>query len=403
MPHQVSVELVILTSTFPRWVGDSVPRFVEDFALRMRSRFRAVTVIAPHYRGSAAREGSSAGITIKRFRYAIPASQENIVYEGHAATKARARPVYALKLLLLLASSFRTTVVSAFRRNAVVNAHWIIPQGAVALAARPLTGAPVVVTVHGGDVFTLNARLLRRVKRWVLKKADVVVVNSSATLQACRQLYPDRTYEVIPMGVDTTAFHPAPAALAGSNEVLFVGRLSPEKGAHYLLEAAAAAIERGASRFRVRIVGDGPQRAQLEAYAEAHGISHAVTFDGWVAHEDLPPIYRQATVFTGPSIIDDNGWSEAFGLTFAEASACGLPVIATRTGGISDIVKDGETGLLVDQRSSDQLLEALLALLEDSALCERLGSQGARHVAENFSWDAVVERYAAIIDGLRQR
>jgi glycosyltransferase involved in cell wall biosynthesis len=397
-------KLAVLATTYPRWPHDTVPGFIRDYAQRMAPHFDATTVVVPHYVGAATRESVIPSLTVRRYRYFVPARAQDIVYEGHAAHKVGKNPAYVAKVTLLVIASFFSAGWVAARRGTVINAHWIIPQGAVAVALGFLLRRPVVVTVHGGDVFTLNGPILRRVKRHVLKRADAVVVNSSATLEACVEIHPHRAYEVIPMGVDTTRFAATHrTASNGDFDVLFVGRLSHEKGVFHLLEAVQVLANRGQAGFRVDIVGDGPERATLELLVREHGLRDYVTFHGWVDHAVLAEHYGKADVFVGPSIEGDNGWKEAFCLTIAEASASGLPVIATRTGGIADIVLDGVTGYLVAQRSGVEIADRIVALMQDRTLAQTMGSAGTEHVRAHFSWESVGERYLALLNGVAVR
>lgn len=391
--------IVVLASTFPRWSDDSVPAFVRDFAVATSQVVGPVTVIAPHYRGAAVDERLDGGVRVRRFRYAWPASAQNLVYEGHAAKKVKKNPLYGAKLLAFVTSNLVWTVKESRARNTILNAHWIVPQGFVAIIAGMLTHRPVVVTVHGGDVFTLNGAIVRKVKRWVLRRAAAVVVNSSATLAACRDLYPDREYQVIPMGIDVTRFSPRDdSQREGKFDVLFVGRLSSEKGARYLVEAVRKVRDQRGDVVRLRLVGDGSEREALAQLVAEHGLDEVVTFEGWVQHDDLPAWLHQADVLVGPSLEEANGWKEAFGLTFAEASAAGLAVIGTDTGGIADIVVDGQTGFLVPQRDSDAIATRLLELMDDPDRRRAMGAAGALRMSTRFSWDAVIAKYSAVFD-----
>jgi len=393
-------DLLILTSGYPRWPGDATTPFVKQFAEQMATS-EDVTVLAPHFAGAKVAEREGPRLAVRRFRYFLPYRHEDIAYGGNAVQRVQASPLYLLKLLLYVLSAFVRVVVA---RPTVVNAHWLIPQGLVAVAAKPITRAKVVVTVHGGDVFSLNGRVMRRIKAAVLRRADAVVVNSSATREACEELYPGRTYEVIPMGIDTDRFQPASAAAGeqdgGDFTVLFVGRLTEDKGVIYLLQALELLRESGA-QFRAVVVGSGDQEQSLRRFVADGELRPFVEFPGWVASEDLVAQYHAADVFVGPSIVGSTGWKEALGLVFVEALATGLPVIATDTGGIADVVEDGVTGFLVEQQSPQQLFEKLRLLYDDRALLGRLGRQGRATVEQRFSWATVGRRYREVFDAAR--
>jgi glycosyltransferase involved in cell wall biosynthesis len=392
--------LHLLTSAYPRWAGDTTTPFVQHFARRMVEELDGVTVVAPHFVGAAVHEQEVPRLDVRRFRYFVPAGQQDIAYGGNAVNRMRPTPLYALKLLMFVGASLLALVRGRAR---LVNAHWLIPQGVIAVAAARLTGARVVVTVHGGDVFSLNGALLRRVKAWALRRADAVVVNSSATRQACEFLHPGRRYEVIPMGVDTDRFRPGPRSDElvqrhglGDLTVLFVGRLTEDKGVDDLLRALALLTGRGVG-FKALVVGSGDQEAALRSQAESLGLRGVVEFIGWVPSEELVAYYDTADVFVGPSIVGRSGWTEALGLVFVEALATGLPVIATNTGGIADVVTDGVTGFLVDERSPAQIAEKLELLARDRERLLSMAQRGRAAVEERFSWRTVGDRYAEVL------
>lgn len=395
-----------MTSTYPRWAGDATPAFVAQFAKRLAALVGRVFVLAPHAKGAATHE-TKAKVRLKRFHYFVPASAQNIAYDGGAVGKVGKGALYAFKLVLYVTSLFMNGMhIVLTKKVHIINAHWIIPQGFVAIIIKLLTGAKVVVTVHGGDIFSLNSPLLVRVKRWVLGQADAVVVNSSATLAACQKVCPTAAYHQIPMGIDVGHFKPSmPSArlverygLAGFT-VLFVGRLTQEKGAIFLCQALKK-FKQKRQNFKALLVGDGPERARLERYIAAHNLGQHVTLVGWVEPGEIIDYYNAADVFVGPSIVSRSGWQEAMGLVFAEALAMGLPVVATNTGGIADVVAHGKTGFLVQQKSPQAIYDALTELYNDPSLRKRMSQSGRQHIEQHFAWGSVMSQYTKVFEDL---
>lgn len=391
----IKKHLIVLASTFPRWENDKVPSFVLDFARHMVPHVAGVTAIVPHFPGAKRREKVTPDILVKRFRYAYPYRFEDLAYGQFRKTR-----FYPLKVAPYTASELWMTLVTCLQRRPVtINAHWIIPQGLVAVLVAPLVGAKVIISVHGADIFTLNGRYLSRVKRFVLQRADVVVANSSATQAECIKLWPERIYPIIPMGVDVEQFRRLKQKTKRSPEpytILFVGRLVPSKGAAYLCEALRLLHEKHKD-LHLKIIGDGPQRADLERYVADNKLKQVVSFLGWVQHEQLPEQYQTSDVFVGPSMEEANGWKEAFGIVFAEASAAGLPVITTNVGGMVDIIKDKETGLIVPQKDAQAICDALEHLYEHREEGKAMGAKGSEFVRENFSWDSTTQRYLRLL------
>jgi len=384
--------LVVLASTYPRWQDDSMRTFVRDYVHHIATHVRRVKVIVPHYKGAKHREKSAANVRVTRFYYAVPFRFENIAYGEFRKTR-----FYPLKALSYNLSELWSTFWAVIgNRQAVINAHWIIPQGFVAVLVGKLLRRPVVVSVHGADVYTLNGKIMRRIKRFTLQNAREVIVNSSATLSAC-QTIAKREYHVIPMGVDTSAFTARAPKVGGAVfELLFVGRVSEIKGVLYLCEAVRLLLERHIP-VHATIIGDGDALPAIQAYVAEHRLQDAITLSGGLPHNQLATYYTNADAFVGPSIESKDGWKEAFGMVFAEAAAVGVPIIATSTGGIKDIVHDGINGLLVPQKDAGAIADAVQRLQQNPELCTRLGIAGPSIVAEHFSWPVITQKYVAVL------
>jgi len=383
--------VLILTSTYPRWEDDATPPFVQEFATRIAKKVTRVYVLAPHYYQTMQREVSN-GVYLKRFRYFFPETSETIAYGGGAATKIKKTPLYAMKLLFFMTSLFFNTLFFTVRYNiTIINAHWLIPQGFVGVLVKLLTGHTLVITVHGSDVLILNGRYMRRVKRFILYHADSVYVNSSVTEEACRSLY-EREYLNIPMGVSMEKFQTGdPGRVVAKYHLkhftlLFVGRLAEEKGLTYLLEALSL-LKSSGRVCKALIVGTGPLERELRTYIKKHSLQDVVDMIGWVSQDDLPSFYSAADVFVGPSL------REAQGIVFIEALAAGLPVVTTDRGGMKDFIHNGENGFMVGGGDAKALFHTLAMLYDNPTVVEKLSSQAASSIQEGYSWDSTIERY----------
>lgn len=384
--------VLILTSTYPRWNRDTTPRFVADFAKHIAQDVRNVYVLAPHFK-KAKRHENSENVHVKRYRYFFPASGETIAYGGGAVTKIKKTPIYAVKLLCFMASLFFNTLFFTLRHNVtIINAHWLIPQGFIGLLVKFITGHALVITVHGSDVLTLNGKYMRIVKRFTLRHADKVYVNSSITKAACEKLY-RREYILAPMGIDVAHFQAAKPSAQLKKQyklhdftILFVGRLSDEKGVIYLLETLEL-LKKANKKVKALIVGTGSLKESLQKYIDEHELQDVVTMVGWVHKDELPTYYATADVLVGPSVY------EAQGLVFLEALASGLPVITTNQGGMKDFIKSGENGYMVPAKSPKALYDAIVRLYDDKKLLKKLSKQAAPSIAHDYSWDTTKQRY----------
>jgi D-inositol-3-phosphate glycosyltransferase len=245
-----------------------------------------------------------------------------------------------------------------------------------------------------------EAPLRLQAEHRLAREADRIVCASEHERHLLSRLYdadPERI-AVVPCGVDLDLFHPedkeaARRALGYNDEriILFVGRIEPLKGIDILIGAAAQLAEE--SDCYVLIVGgDRHSRRQvshLQGLASDLGIGERVCFLGAVDHEKLPLYYNAADVCVVPSFY------ESFGLVALEAMACGTPVVASRVGGLTGTVRDGETGYLISWRCPEPFAERLELLLGNDALRRRFG-EAAREVVERYRWTNVAEAVAGL-------
>lgn len=191
--------------------------------------------------------------------------------------------------------------------------------------------------------------------------------------------------KVIPNGVDTSRFKPVPAQLPKKEfTILFVGRLSAEKGIMQLIDACGTLP----FKFRLIIVGDGPLRAKANARTAACGLSAETTIFDYVAPEKLPGIYASADVTVVPSLV------EPFGFVTLESMACGVPVIGSSVGGMRDSINEN-VGILVDAGNVQQLTEALL-LMHNTSQRKEFAKNCREHALQNFDWKKIAGRYLEV-------
>lgn len=396
---------LVLTSTWPRWAGDATTSFVRDLTVGLDQLGWTTSVLAPHAEG-AARDEVDAGVVVHRFRYLRPESAQTVCYGSGAMVNLRERPLDLAKVPLLVAAEQAATVAAVRRfRPDVIHAHWLIPQGLVAGLVPGRSAPPSVVTVHGGDVFSLDVPGLRAAKRLALKRATAVTVNSSATEQAVLDLGADPArIHRIPMGIDVdrsvdSARVAAIRAEHGRTDeplVVFVGRVVEEKGIFDLVDALADAHDRGMA-LRGVVVGEGHDRAAAQQWATARGVADRVAFVGWIDGPDVPSWLAAADIVVAPSRTGADGWVEAQGLAIVEAMAAERPVVATRTGGIADAITDGETGVLVPEADPAALASAIIDLARDPDRAGRLAAAARRRAVADYSATVCTERMSAVL------
>lgn len=355
-------------------------------------------VLAPHAPGAKRFENMD-NLEVHRFRYFLTPWQSLAYHGGIMANLKQNRLRYLLVPFFLLSEFASLIYLTRKYRVDVIHAHWLIPNGLVAVAARALIAGEkpaIVCTSHGTDLFGLTGTLFRWLQKHVIAKVDKLTVVSTALRVHAISLVNRDDVEVIPMGVDLAgAFTPPDTPGRSSSKLLFVGRLVEQKGLQYLI-LAMPAILKCHPQVTLTIAGDGPERENYQRLATTSGMNGSIRFLGALENAALNELYGRATAFVSPSL------AEGLGLTFVEASGCECPVVATDLPAILDIVIDGVTGLICRQKDSADLAAKVCFLLEYPELREAMGRAGRQYVQERFDWAIVSCRYAALIDELAQ-
>jgi glycosyltransferase involved in cell wall biosynthesis len=385
------MKLLVITTNFPRWEGDPhSPWLVELLGLLRKEGVRA-DVLAPAYRGQG--DHTVHGMRVRRFRYA-PARWETLTHEEGAPNKIRVNPLY----LLLLPAYVLSGLLAAWRmgragRYDVVHVHWPVPGALFGLVARWAGGGRLVLTFFGAELmlarrFPFVAPFLR----FVTHRCDAVVAISAFAGSEVARMTGVQP-QIIPFGVavppESTRPQPPEPGL-----VLTVGRLIARKGHVYLVEAMAGLRDHPSAHLV--IVGEGHERPNLEATIRRLGLADRVVLAGRVSDQELNRLYQACQVFVLPAIVDPGGDTEMLGMVLLEAMRYGKPVVCTRVGGTSDIVRDGENGLLLPEKDPAALSEAISRLLDDPGLAARLGQAGYATARDDFGWPEIVRRTKAV-------
>ena len=279
----------------------------------------------------------------------------------------------------------------------VVHAHFgssVVPGR---LVARSL-GVPLVVTYHGMDITVRAgsaAELARRAAAFAAADRVIAVSEYIAGMLRAAGCLPEKVV-VHYIGVDTAYFSPGTVPRA-PHRVLFVGRLVAKKGVIHLMRAMRE-VQRAVPEAELLVAGDGDLRASLVREASEAGIN--AKFLGVRTPEQVRELMRAATVVAGPSIADARGNNEGLGMVFIEAQACGAPVVVSTSGGASEGVVDGETGLHFAPGDEAALAAHLIALLRDPARCARMGIAARRHVETRFDLRTQTARLEDIYDAV---
>ena len=271
-------------------------------------------------------------------------------------------------------------------------------------------GTKYGVFVHGGDLLKElhaihHSRFARKTAKALLGSAVAVVANSQWTREQAQKVLRElgldplaESVRLVPLGTDPEQFRPGIDTNAVRSRyhlngqapwVLTVARLEAYKGVDMTLRAVAQCRQDGVD-VNYLVVGSGKKRKAYQRLAEELRIADHVRFVGNVPEAELPAVFNIASAYVGVSRRDDGSRVEGFGVALAEASACGLPVIAGQSGGLAEAVHDGETGLVVNPDDPEPVATALKRLLGDQLLARRLGQAGRKAIETYYNWDRVI-------------
>jgi glycosyltransferase involved in cell wall biosynthesis len=366
--------VLIVTHYWPPHVGGIETVAVEQ-ASRLAVRGWEVQVVTSRLRGDQARERHGP-VLVERFRCV------NLLERLWNVPV----PLVSPAMLLFLWKRARHADV------VVAHGHVYVGTQFAALAAR-LTKRPFVLVQHapfidyGRGLNVLEHAADRTIGRRIIRSARIVIAVSDFTAEFVRSLVPDAPVEIVRSGVDHDRFtETAPRPTRSRPTVLTVRRLVPRNGVDCLVEA----WQRAGLRARAELVigGTGPEIAAIQRLAAG---DPSIRVLGYVPDDELPALYQDADLFVLPSRS-----GEGFGLVALEAMASGLPVLATSSGGVVDIVKDGVNGRLVPPNDVPALAEALNRLVDDGPLRTEL-AQGARRSAGASTWDESIDLLAGAL------
>jgi glycosyltransferase involved in cell wall biosynthesis len=391
-------------TAFPRHPGDVITPWLIETIHRLRGVGVDVEVLAPSYRGL--RSHVHEGIVVHRFRYA-PRRLETLTHDQTAPDRIRERPVFLGAVpSYMAAGSWAASRLARSGRFDVLHAFWPVPHSVLGMVAGWTSGVPLVSTFFGVELTWLRSDfpVLRPVLRRIVASSTAVTAISAYTADALRRLVPEADPVLVPFGATTDAgpgAAPLPRPAGAPFTLLFVGRLVERKGVAVLLEAVRLLHPRRS--VRLRVVGEGPLLEPLRRRAAELGIDRVVDFPGFVDNATLSADFASSDAVVLPAVYDAKGDTEGLGVVLLEALAVGTPVVASGVGGISDIVRHGDTGLLVPPGDAAALADAIERYMDEPELARRLAEAGRLHVERSFSWDAITGRLRELYATIAER
>jgi glycosyltransferase involved in cell wall biosynthesis len=388
------MRILAVTLGYPKEPGDSTAPFIDAIVRGLARRGHEIDVVLPYHH--AFRYPGCDGLRFFPYRYSPfdRLSPWGFGQTFNATARVRAQVVPLLPAIIV---SLRRAIARrlAAQPYDVVHAHWLLPNGWAASSVATRAQTPVVVTLHGTDVAMAERhRVLARIARRTFSRVAGVTATSDDLRRRAVRLGADPQNTITTyLGVNTELFAPRPVdlelrQLLGPRDadflVVSVGRLARVKGFEYLIEAVSRL-----EGVTLAIVGDGELRPELEQLAAAS--SAHVVLTGRMSHERVADALAAADVVVVPSVVDNRGRVDSTTSTALEALASGRPLIATMVGGIPEVVRDGENGLLVPQKDPAALAAAIERLRAESQLRRQFSRQAREYALKQLSWDATID------------
>lgn len=403
------MRICILTTSFPLYEGIAVGIHVIEQARHLVKLGADVDVLAPHHHGAERCEVID-GIQVHRFQYMWPEQWQTLCYGAGMPTNIK-KSWWARVQLPFLLMAFTINGLRWIRQCDVIQANWSVA-GLTGVLLSKVLDKPLVLVMYGAEVFVLQDN---PILKFIISQADHVIGISQYTLDQTLEVQQPKAYSLIPPGVDTDRFQRARDTADVREKlsrqgidfsfplVFALGKFIERKGFAHLIDAIALLQEK--YPVQLMIGGRGPLKGALRSQASDLGLSDRVIFLDYIPDDELPAYYTIADVFVSPSIVDSQGDTEGLGMVLLEALACETPCVASRVGGIVDIIQDGMNGFLAEPKNSRQLADKVYQLLSDNDLRQQMGRQGRMFVENCFSWQAkaseILQVYRSVLGDSR--
>lgn len=409
------MKIVMVTSSYPKYEGDVTAPFIESIAASIAAQGHEVHVLAP-YHPDLRRTPLDKGVRLHFFKY-TPVRNLNIW--GYAeALEADVRVkgvIYPLTPVVFISSLWALWKLTGRIKFDIMHAHWVVPNGPVAAIIAALRRLPLVISMHGSDVFVAEqSKMVARVARWCYRRASAITAPSEDLVQRAVALgAPAARCAVVPYGVDPSQFTRIEGAgpllreelgLRGDTPVIFaVGRMVYKKGFEYLIRAVPA-ILRQHPEAKVVLAGGGDLEGKLKSLVKQLGVEKSVIMPGWVTRDQMPLYFSGCDLFVLPSVVDQQGNVDGLPNTLLEAMASAKPVVATGVAGIPLAVKDGDNGILVPEKQPGELSTAINLLLDAPELRTQYGQAGRRRVEQELNWQTTARTFISLyVAALKRR
>jgi glycosyltransferase involved in cell wall biosynthesis len=389
-----SIKIGILTSSFPLTKGSNSGIFILRLVEHLPEHVD-VTIIVPSGAGKPDHQAGKR-YALRVFRYA-PRPLQLLAHQPGGIPEALAHRRWLYLLLPIFLLSMFISCLRVARKVDVLHANWSV-NGVIAGLAGWVTGKPVVTTLRGSDVNRMaSSRLYRKALKYCLMLSRCVVTVSTSLANSLRRDFPgivETELTVIPNGVDEKfiSITRHPRHNSGTLHLITIGNLTHNKGIDQILHAMESLRD---ERVTLKVIGDGPQRMNLERLVDSLALHKYVEFCGLVPPDEIPEYLAHADVFFLGS------YSEGRANVVLEAMATALPIVATDIPGNRELVTDGVTGLLFSPGDLKQLTAHLRTLAADPQRCAQMGQAGRAYILSNrLTWSETARQYTLLYSRL---
>lgn len=383
------MKVLFVVTAFPRFEGDVITPWLVETIRRLQDQNISVDIFTSAYQGL--KENKVFGIRVHRFRYFLR-KWEKLTHDETVPDRLRKGILYKLLAIFYIFCG-SLGIIRHCRKNKydIIHCHWPFPHIIFGYAASRFGKSKLISSFYGVELRWVKSKLsiFKPLLKFAIKKSDAVTAISTYTAREITEIAP-ANISIIPFGAAITVSDQKLSTPIYNKikNILFVGRLVERKGVKYLIEALG--LINKTIETNLTIVGEGGEKKNLEKLAKEKKLDDKVNFTGKVTQSQLEELYRKCDIFVLPAVIDSKGDTEGLGVVLLEAMSYRKPVVASALGGILDIVKNGENGLLVPEKDAGKLADAILQIIQKPELGNRFGEAGYNFANRNFSWEKIV-------------
>ncbi|MDD3802863.1 MAG: glycosyltransferase family 4 protein [bacterium] len=387
------MKILHITTAFKRNEEDIITPWLVNL-LQEQTKNSDVIVLTSGY-GSIPKRQTFDKIHVRRFSYASKRMMK-LTHDLAIQDYISQHPLS----VFLLPSFFITGAIECFRiakekKIDSIVVHWPFPLFFIAFPAKFLLNAKIISVFYGAELklFKNKFRMAKFIFKFICKNSDSLIAISNSTGEEVKELSGAENVDVIPYGVQMKEERD----FRKDKLILTVGRQVERKGTEYLIKAMKLVRE----DYRLAVIGEGPELPSLKRIVNEENLVGRVSFEGWVRDDELDSMYERAKIFVLPAIYDSRGETEGLGMVLVEAMAHGAVCVATGIGGITDIIKDNETGLFSEEKNPEDIAEKIERIIDDNELYARIQNKAFDFVARIFSIASINERYIELLKGGR--